>query len=166
MEGHDLDSELVAVLLDGILGVIGTVKVNALAVLSRTGVVTADDEMGRAVVLADDSVPDGFARATHTHGERQETEDSHAVGVARQQGLVDAHTGEVVDVTGLGETHDGVDQDVGMVRSSSPNSEFSMGAVHGIAGLEGDDTGPAQLVEVSANLGGGVCLAKSGFWFQ
>ncbi len=50
---------------------------------SRGRVVSADDEVRRTVVLADDGVPDGLAGAAHAHGQRQETENRHAVGVSR-----------------------------------------------------------------------------------
>lgn len=64
--------------------------------------VTADDEVGSTVVLADNGVPDGLTGTGHTHGKGQKTQDSHSVGVTGQESLVDTDTGEVVDVTGLG----------------------------------------------------------------
>ena len=156
LEGHDLDAQLVAVLLDGRLGVVGPVKLLAAAVLARAGVVAADDEVGGAVVLADDGVPDGLARAAHAHGQRQQAQHGHAVGVARQDGLVDAHAGEVVNVAGLGQADDGVDEHVGLAGAGGAHRQLAVGAVHGVAGLEGDDLGPAELLEVGAQLGGGV----------
>jgi hypothetical protein len=156
LEGHDLDAELVPVLLDGVLCIVGAVEVNALGVLARTGVVTANNEVGRTVVLADDGVPDGLAGTTHAHGKGQQGEDSHAVGVAGHQRLVDADTGEVVNVAGLGETDHGVDEDVGLAGSCSADRQLTMSAVHGVPRLEGDDLLPAQLVEVQAQLGGRV----------
>jgi hypothetical protein len=108
------------------------------------------------VVLTDDSVPDGLAGTTHTHGKAEQTQDGHAVGVAGQEGLIGADTGEVVNVTGLGETDDGVDQDVGLARASRADGQFTVSTVHGVTSLESDDAGPAQLVEVNAELSGGV----------
>lgn len=122
LEGNDLNAKLVAVLLNGILGIIWAVEINTLAVLTGTGVITADDEVGRTVVLADDGVPDGLTGTTHSHGQGQKTQDSHTVGVSRQESLVYTHTGEVIDITGLGQADDGVDKDVGMVRTSSADS--------------------------------------------
>lgn len=156
LEGHDLDAKLVLVLLDGVLGVVRAVKVDAGAVLARSGVVPAHDEVRGTVVLADDGVPDGLAGSTHAHGQRQQTQDRHAVGVAREEGLVDAHARKVVNVAGLGQADDGVDEDVGVVRAGSADRQFTVGAVHGVAGLEGDDPAPAELVEVCAQLSGGV----------
>lgn len=70
--------------------------------------------------------------------------------------MVDADAGEVVDVAGFGEADDGVDEDVGLTGSGGADGEFAVGAVHGVAGLEGDDAGPAQFFEVDAEFGGGV----------
>lgn len=161
LERNDLDAELVAVLLNGVLGIVGAVEVDALAVLAGTGVVTADDEVGRTVVLADDGVPNGLAGTAHAHGKGEETEDGHAVGVSGKESLVDTDTGEVVNVTGLGQAYDGVDEDVGMMRTGSADGQLSVGAVHGVTGLEGDDSGPAELVEVGADLRGRVCYLTS-----
>lgn len=119
--------------------------------------VTADDEVGGTVVLADNGVPDGLTGAGHTHGKGQKTQDSHSVGVTGQESLVDTDTGEVVDVTGLGQTNDRVDQDVGLALAGSADRQLTVSAVHGVAGLESDDLGPAKLVEVEADLSGGVC---------
>ena len=161
LEGNDLNAELVTVLLDGVLGIVRAVEVDTLAVLAGTGVVTADDEVGRTVVLADDSVPDGLAGTAHAHGKGEETEDGHAIGVSGEESLVDADTGEVINVTRLGQADDGVDENVGMVRTGSADGQLSVGAVHGVTGLEGDDSGPAELVEVGADLRGRVCYPIS-----
>jgi len=156
LEGDDNDAELVLVLLHLVLGVVGAVKVDALAVLAGAGVVTPDDEVGGAVVLADDGVPDSLARASHSHGQGEQAEDGHAIGVSREERLVHTHAGEVVDVAGLGETHDGVDEDVGLVGPGGANGQLPVSAVHGVSGLEGDDLGPAKLVKVKPKLGGCV----------
>ena len=159
LEGHDLDPEFVSVLLDGELGVVGAVDFLALPVLARAGVVTADDEVRGTVILADDGVPDGFAWAAHAHGQGKETEDSHSVRVAGEQGLVHTHASEVVDVTGLGHTDDGVDEHIGLPLASSADCELAVGAVHGVAGLESDHARPAELVEVQTELSGGIAQA-------
>ena len=156
LEGNDLDAELLAVLLDGVLGVVGAVEVLALAVAAGTGVVAADNEVGGTVVLADDGVPDGLAGTTHAHGERKQTEDGHAVGVAVHDGLVDTDASEVVNVTGLGQADDGVDEDVGLSGAGGNDGELTVSAVHGVAGLESDNLGPAKLLEVKTELGRGV----------
>jgi hypothetical protein len=156
LEGHDLDAELVPVLLNSVLCIVGAVKVDALGVLSRTSVVTADNEVGRTVVLADNGVPDGLAGTAHAHGEGQQREDGHAIGVAGHQRLVDADAGEVINVTGLGEAHDGVDEDIGLAGSGSADRQLTMSAVHGVARLESDNLLPAELVEVQTQLRGRI----------
>jgi len=156
LEGNDLDAELLAVLLDGVLGVVGAVEVLALAVAAGTGVVAADNEVGGTVVLADDGVPDGLAGTTHAHGKRKQTEDGHAVGVAVHDGLVDTDASEVVNVTGLGQADDGVDEDVGLSGAGSNDGKLTVSAVHGVTGLESDNLGPAKLLEVKTELGRGV----------
>ena len=157
LELDHLDAELVLVLLDELLGVVGAVVVLALLVLARAGVVTADDEVSRAVVLADDGVPEGLTGTTHAHSQRQQGESSHAVGVSRQEGLVDSDTGEVVNVAGLGHADDRVDKDVGTLGAGGADRQLTVSAVHGVASLEGDDLLPAELVEVRTQLGGGNC---------
>ena len=62
----------------------------------------------------------------------------------------------MIDVAGLGQANHGVDEHVGMVRSSSTDCQLSVRSVHGVSGLESNDSGPTQLVEVQANLGGSV----------
>lgn len=156
LELDDLDTELILVLLNGVLGIVGAVEVLALGVATRTGVVTADNEVSSTVVLTDDSVPDGLTGTTHTHGQTQKTQNGHAVGVTGQECLIGADTGEVVNVTGLGQTDDRVDQNVGLARASRADGQLTMSTVHGVTGLESDDAGPAQLVEVNAKLSGGV----------
>lgn len=156
LELDDLDAQLVLVLFDGVLGVVGSVEVDALGVLTGTGVVTTNDEVRGTMVLTDDGVPDGLARATHTHGQGQETQDGHTVGVAGEESLVGAHTGEVVNVTRLGQTDDGVDEDVGLLGAGGAHGHLTVGTVHGVTGLEGDDSVPAELVEVNAQFRGSV----------
>lgn len=159
LERHNLDAELVLVLLHLVLGIIGAVEIHTLGVLSRAGVVATNNEVGSTMILADDGVPDSLTRTTHAHSQGQQTENGHAVGVSGKEGLVDADTGEVVDVTRLGETHDGVDQHVGLTGSGSANGKLTVSAVHGVTGLESDDLGPAKLVEVQTELCGGVWMA-------
>jgi hypothetical protein len=43
-----------------------------------------------------------------------------------------------------------------VVRPGSADRQLSVGAVHRVARLEGDHLGPAELVEVSTELRGGV----------
>ena len=156
LELDDLDTQLALVLLDGVLSVVGAVEVLALGVLTGTGVVTANNEVGGAMVLPDDGVPDGLTGTTHTHGQGQETQDGHTVGVTGEESLVGTDTGEVVNVTGLGKTDNGVDQDVGLVGAGGTDGQLTVSSVHGVSGLESDNSGPAELVEVDTELCGSV----------
>lgn len=54
----------------------------------------------------------------------------------------------VVDVSRLGETDDGVDEDVGLTISGGANGEFAMGSVHRVTSLERYDLAPCELLEV------------------
>ena len=109
LEGYDFDAELVLVLLDGLLGIVRSVEVDTLGVFARTGVITTHNEVRSTVVLTDDGVPDGFARSTHTHSERKQTDNGHSIGISGKERLVDTDTGEVVNVSRLGEANHGVD---------------------------------------------------------
>lgn len=156
LEGHYLDVDLVLVLLDKVLGIVRAVEILAGRVLSGTSVVTANDEVSGSVVLADDGVPEGLTGTSHAHGQGQEGEGCHSGRVAANDGLVDTDTSEVVNVTGLGQTNDRVDEDVGLARAGSADSQLAVSAVHGVAGLEGNDTGPVELLEVGTELSGSV----------
>lgn len=79
----------------------------------------------------------------------------------------------MVDVTGLGQTDDGVNEDIGLAGTGSTDSEFPVCAMHGIPGsllevfrtvglgtgipgLESDDLGPAELLKVETEFRGCV----------
>jgi hypothetical protein len=113
-------------------------------------------EVGSTVVLSDDSVPDGFSRTGHSHGQGQQGQVRHTVGVLGHQSLVRSNTGVVVDISGLGQTDNRVDQDVGLSLSGRSDGQFSVGSVHGVSGLESDDLSPCHLLEEASQLGRGV----------
>lgn len=156
LELDDLDAQLGLVLLDGVLSVIRTVELLTLGILTGTGVVTTNNEVSGTMVLPDDGVPDGLTGTTHTHGQGQETQDGHTVRVAGEESLVGTDTGEVVNVTGLGQTDNGVDEDVGLLGAGGTDGQLTVSSVHGVSGLEGDNSVPAELVEVNAQLCGSV----------
>lgn len=156
LEFHNFDTQLALVLLDSVLGIIRAVEVLALGVLTGTGMVTTNDEVGRTMVLPDDGVPDSLTGTTHTHGQGQETQDGHPVGVSGEESLVGTDTGEVVNVTGLGETDDRVDEDVGLLGAGRTDGQLTVSSVHRVSGLESDNSGPAELVEVDTELCGSV----------
>lgn len=156
LELDDLDAELLPVLLDSVLSIVRAVEFLALGVLAGTSMVTSDDEVSGTVVLTDDGVPDGLTGTTHTHGEAQKAQDGHSVGVAGEESLVGADTGEVVDVSRLGETDNGVNQDIGLASASSTDGQLTVSSVHGVSSLESNNSVPAELVEVNTQLRGSV----------
>ena len=70
--------------------------------------------------------------------------------------MINAYTGEVVDITWFRETDNGMNEHIGLASAGGADSEFSVGSVHGVTGLEGHDTGPSQLLEMGTELGGSV----------
>jgi hypothetical protein len=77
---------------------------------------------------------------------------THPVRVLGHDRLVYAHAGVVVDVTGFGHAHDGVDEHVRLTLTRCADCELAMGAVHWVARLEGDNLSPGNLLEMSAKL--------------
>ena len=67
--------------------------------------------------------------------------------------LIAAHARVVVHVARLGHAHYGMDQQVGLDLLGGAEGEFHVRAVHGIAGLEGDHTPPAQAGKFGAQFG-------------
>ena len=98
-----------------------SIKVFSGRVFSGSSVVSADDEVGGTIVLADDGVPDGFPWTGHTHSEGEESQVTHAVGILGHDGFVNPNASVMVDVTGFCETHDGVDEDVGLTFACGPD---------------------------------------------
>ena len=133
LKRHNLDPELVLVLIYHVLRIVGTVEVDAAGVLTRTSMVPADDEMSCAVIFPDDGVPQGFAWSAHAHRQRQQCKHRHAVRVARKKCLIDTHPREVVNVTRLGQADDGMDEHVGLARPCGTHGQLTVGAMHGIA---------------------------------
>ncbi len=128
-----------------LLGGVGRIERLAGAILAGTGVVAADDEVGAAVVPADDRVQQDLARAGHPHGQRQEAEDDRArLVVVVNQGAVAADAREVIDVAGLGHADDRVDQQAAADLLGRALGQFLVGAVQRVAGLEGDDRGSSR----------------------
>ncbi len=154
-EVDHFDAELFLVLLHKLLGVVGAVKRLAAFVAAGTGVIAADDEVRAAMVLADDRVPDGFARTAHAHGQRQQRQVRSVLRVVGHERLVAADARVVIDVARLRHADDRVDEEVGFFILRGAEGELVMCAVHRIAGLESNDLPPTALGELFAQLGGG-----------
>ena len=134
-------------LLQEILRVVRAVERFARAVLARTRVVAADDEVRAAVVLANDCVPERLARSAHAHRERQQRERGRLLRVRLDQMLVAAHARVVIDVAGLRHADDGLNQQIRLDLFGRPERELLVRAVHRVARLERDDAAPAELLE-------------------
>ena len=145
LEVDHLDPDLGLVGANGFLGGIGVVEVLSLAVLAGSGMVTTDDEMGQAVVLANDRMPERLARATHPHREVQKRQMRGRGRVLVEHRLVTAHAGEVVHVARLRHADDRVDEQIGLRLTRGAEGQFLMRAVQRVAGLEGDNARPPHL---------------------
>ena len=107
--------------------------------------------------------------------QRKKGKMSHSIRVLLHDGLIHANAGVVVDISRLCQTHHRVNQNVleemmsrewVRISASKPHSlplpgrsnrQFSVGTVHGVARLEGDDFAPGDFSEVCSEFGGGVC---------
>ena len=151
------DADFAGILGHHQLRFVRAVERAALAVIARTGVVAADDQVVGAVIAADDGVPDGLARAGHAHGQREQAQHGAALFVVvLVQGAVDAHAGVVVHVAGLGQADHRVDQQAAADFLGRPLGQFFVDAVHRVAGLEGDHVAVAHLFQGGANFGRGA----------
>ena len=102
------------------------------------------------MVLADQAVPDRFPWTGHAHGKVQKAHGRGGRRILVQHRLVAADPGEVVDVARFGHADDGVNEQVRLNLFRGPESQFLMGAVQGVPGLERHDLAPAKLPEVGA----------------
>jgi hypothetical protein len=161
LERNHVDVELILELGNELLSVVRTVEVLTGAVLAWSSVVTTNNKVGSTKVLADDSVPHSLTGTGHTHSKGKESKVGETVGVGGDESLVGAHTSVVVDISWLGETDDGVDEDVGATLTGGADGELTVSAVHGVTGLESDNLAPGDLGEVGTELGRGDCLSVS-----
>ena len=156
LEGNHLDMKFILVLGDELLGIIRTVEVLPLRVLARTGVITTDDKVSRSKVLSNDGVPYGLSGPSHPHGKGQQGERGHPVRVLGHQRLVSPDSGVVVNITGLGQPHDGVNEHIGLMLTSRTDGQLSMSSVHRVSGLERHDFPPRNFLEMSSEFSRGV----------
>ena len=116
------------------------------------GVVASDDEMVRAVVATDDSVPESLARPGHPHRERQQREQKVTrVVVLPGEGAVRANAREVIDVARLGQADHRMKQQRPVNRTRGAGGQLFVGAVQRVTRLEGDDVWTAKRREPRAN---------------
>jgi hypothetical protein len=71
LKRNHLDSHLILELTQQLLCIVRAVKRMTLGVHAGTCMIASDNEVIRAVVSPYDSMPDGLAGASHSHGNRQ-----------------------------------------------------------------------------------------------
>ena len=157
LEHQRLDPELVDVeVVEDLLGIVCAV------VVADAGVVAPDDEVGAAVVAADDRVQDRLAGTGVVHLRRVHPEDHPVLRVVVvHQHLVAAHAHVGGDVAGLGLADQRVDEEP-VAGLQGGLGQVLVGAVDRVAGLEGDDPLPAALLERPARLLRGQIAAHEG----
>ena len=121
--------------------------------------IAANDEMGAAVVFADQPVPDRLARAGHAHGKVQQGHRRGRGWVLIKHRLIAAHAGEVIHVAGFGHAHHRVDQQVRLRLTGGAEGQLLMRAVQRVAGLKRHNLAPAHLAEIGAQFVGRVAPA-------
>src|SRR5215204_315100 len=134
-------------LVEDVLGVVVAVERLTAGVLAGSGVVAPDDEVGATVVLTADSVEDRLAGSPVAHRRGEDREHRAVFGVVTfQYSLVGAHPDVGRDVLGAGLADERVEeQSVDYLEGAL--LDVLVRAVHGIAGLETDDSLPALLGE-------------------
>ena len=141
-------------LLEQFLGVVRTVEVLAVGILSWTGMIAAHDEVRASMVFSYQAVPHRFARSAHAHGERQHGELDRALGILREQQLIAAGADEIIHVARLGHADRGMNEQIRLDLLGGTHGQFDVRPMHGITRLEGHDFGPAHAPELGAQVGG------------
>ena len=95
------------------LRVVWAVEIFAFGIPARTGVISTDNQMRAAVILANDRVPERLSRSTHAHRERQQTQHGRLLGIVLEDVLVAANARVVVDIARLGHADHRMDQQIG-----------------------------------------------------
>ena len=86
--------------------------------------------------------------------------DVVALRILVEHRFVAAHAGKMIDVAGLCEPNNGVDQQVGLRFAGRTERQFLVGAVQGVAGLKGHNLAPAHFAEIGAQFVGRVALGR------
>jgi len=128
---HARDPQLLFVPPHQLLSVVRTVERLARGAATRTRVVGAHDRVGTAVVLLNEREQQRFLRSRQPHRVRQERERHRIVRIVGQDRLAGADPRVVIDVTGLSEPYDGVDQELGVALSRRAECDLVIDAVGG-----------------------------------
>ena len=134
-------------LIENFLRIIGAV------IVAHAGVVAADDEMGDAVILADQRVQNGLARAGVTHGQRHHGQHGAVfVVIVVDEHLVALHASIGRNVIGFGLADQRMNQQaVGHLQGAL--GQIFVRAVDRISRLECGDGLPAALLESFTSFG-------------
>src|ERR1700735_3349583 len=124
---------------DKVLRIVWPVEVFSIRVFSWASMVPSDNEVRRAEVLSDNCMPYRFPRACHAHSKGKKCKMAHTIGVFSHDSFIHTHTGIVIDITRLGKTDDRVDEDISLPLTGSTDGEFTVGSVHRVASLKGDN---------------------------
>lgn len=154
------DLELLLDAFHELLRGVGIVEVLLVAVLPGSGVVTSHNEVGAAIVLADNGVPHGLSWSGHTHSNGQQREHSHTRGVGLNKLNVASHSRKVIDITGFGHTNNRVDEDISLGVSSGKKGQFTMRSVHGVSGLETDQAQDILTLDFGTDFIGGQTVFR------
>lgn len=73
---------------------------------------------------------------------------AHSVGVFSHDSFIHSDTSIMVDIAGLGKTDDRVYENIGLSLPGSTDGEFTVGSVHRVTSLEGDDFAPCKFFKV------------------
>ncbi len=153
LERHHLDTQFIGVFVHQPLCLERIVERLIVAVVAGPGVVTTDNKVAAAEVLADQRVPQRLAWPAHAHGQRQQAEHGGVFRITLDEFLIAAHAGQIIDVAGFGHAHHRVDQQIGFGLTCGGKCQFLMRTMHGVAGLKRDHAMPAHFVEIGAQLG-------------
>src|SRR5437016_6242730 len=149
-----MNTQLLLVLPQKRLCVVGSIKGSAIRAASRTSVVPTNDEVGTPVVLTNDRVPHGLARSSHAHRKREQGQSRSILRIVAQQGLIAPHSGVVIYIPGFRHTNGWMNQQIGSGVPRRAQSQFQVDAMHGVPGLEGNDLRPSEAQEFGAQVGG------------
>src|SRR2546428_11680340 len=95
------------------------------------------EDMAATMILADDGVPESFARPPQAHGQGRQSVLDGALRVSCEGSLVTPYPDVVLHVTWLGHTYGGMNQKIGFNLFCGSQGQFLMGPVHGVPRRKG-----------------------------
>ena len=111
------------------------------------------DDVAAAMILADDGVPESFARPPQAHGQGKQSELDRGFRVSCKDSLVTPYPDVVFHVTRLGHAYGGMNQKIGLNLFCGSQGQLLMGPMHRVPCLEGDHSTPTEPDEFRSQLG-------------